>query len=723
MEFDYPDYTPGHDVPPFYAWVQRTLPAVYDDGLSYQEMFGKVIYLINSLIQSNNDNTSATNTFIAFLKNFFDNLDVDQEISDKLDQMAESGQLQELVEGIFTELKTDMSNLEKWAQSKLSLKVDKGGNEQITWGMLAQSVKEQITGGSAAVVGTDAVNTTNIVNKAVTNPKLSDTFFDNETLIGTGTDMNTVKRNGTYPSSGATNAPADGLGILTVQTANSAGNVRVVQTFQNLTTPNMTLWERYSLNDGLTWSDWVALPGIAHYQISNDANECENGLFVIPNTGSNLPAKQLTMLFSAKSVLNSVVRTMQMAFTNGAVFTRRNINGTWDAWMQAGSNTASAEVRDIDSTESGGFLGSGIYAFNICVGNENLKRVTQFQIPSTAGDKSVYIRLNTGSWSDRIPINSYFSNMTGPTGSLNDYADGLFLSINNDDRPMNATNYGLVETKTVSVLSNIRKVQTYADPISGIVHTRTNNNGVWSDWSDSAGGGDYFSTMKVCVAGDSIFGLNQTATGVVGYLSSNVKPADYLNIALGGTRMVARGEENFKYYDGQSIIDALVSGDFTNQEAHLSDEGVPSYFAESITRMKGLDLSGYDLFVFNWGTNDWTASVDINTYKSTMLESIAKLQAKYPNLAVIAVGCAMRFIDDNGTVKDSETYEYNSQPLSAFNSAKLESSEALHIPCIDVYDIGINIDNYTAYFDGTDYTHQNEKGRFLLARKIGKELF
>lgn len=52
-------------------------------------------------------------------------------------------------------------------------KVDKGGNEQVTLGMLSKEVKTSMTGGSVAVVGKNAVNTANIVNKAVTVGKAS----------------------------------------------------------------------------------------------------------------------------------------------------------------------------------------------------------------------------------------------------------------------------------------------------------------------------------------------------------------------------------------------------------------------------------------------------------------------------------------------------------------------------------------------------------------------
>lgn len=55
-------------------------------------------------------------------------------------------------------------------------KLDKNSNESITYAMLAQDVKEQMTGGNTAVVGTNSVNTTNIVDGSITQSKLSETL-------------------------------------------------------------------------------------------------------------------------------------------------------------------------------------------------------------------------------------------------------------------------------------------------------------------------------------------------------------------------------------------------------------------------------------------------------------------------------------------------------------------------------------------------------------------
>lgn len=53
-------------------------------------------------------------------------------------------------------------------------KVDKNGAAQVTWAMLAQDAREQITGSKVAVVGNNAVSSANIVNGSVTDEKLDE---------------------------------------------------------------------------------------------------------------------------------------------------------------------------------------------------------------------------------------------------------------------------------------------------------------------------------------------------------------------------------------------------------------------------------------------------------------------------------------------------------------------------------------------------------------------
>lgn len=74
--------------------------------------------------------------------------------------------------------KTALANTNQQVSGLASNKVDKGGNEQVTLGMLSQDVKTAMTGGSVAVVGENAINTSNIINRSITTKKLNEEVVD-----------------------------------------------------------------------------------------------------------------------------------------------------------------------------------------------------------------------------------------------------------------------------------------------------------------------------------------------------------------------------------------------------------------------------------------------------------------------------------------------------------------------------------------------------------------
>lgn len=133
------------DLPPFKFWCQQTLPAVYDDSLSYYDLLCKVVELLNTTMAAQNtlseQVTNEINTFESglteqqeqfeqkitaqqnkyesdltaawsgyqnslnaqwkqmqdWINHYFDNLDVQTEINNKLDEMAQSGSLSTLL--------------------------------------------------------------------------------------------------------------------------------------------------------------------------------------------------------------------------------------------------------------------------------------------------------------------------------------------------------------------------------------------------------------------------------------------------------------------------------------------------------------------------------------------------------------------------------------------------------------------------------------------------
>lgn len=84
----------------FRFWCQHVLPLVYDDSLSYYELLCKVVTYLNDVISNVDalyDSTvgllEAFNELQHFVEDYFENLDVQEEINNKLDEMAADGSL------------------------------------------------------------------------------------------------------------------------------------------------------------------------------------------------------------------------------------------------------------------------------------------------------------------------------------------------------------------------------------------------------------------------------------------------------------------------------------------------------------------------------------------------------------------------------------------------------------------------------------------------------
>ena len=89
---------------PFRFWCQTALPLIYDDSLSYYELLNKMVVYLNNVIsdvgnmESNiNALLSAYNQLQNYVNTYFDNLDVQEEINNKLDAMALDGSLLEVI--------------------------------------------------------------------------------------------------------------------------------------------------------------------------------------------------------------------------------------------------------------------------------------------------------------------------------------------------------------------------------------------------------------------------------------------------------------------------------------------------------------------------------------------------------------------------------------------------------------------------------------------------
>lgn len=126
--------------------------SVYDEeALTALELTARTAAKVNEAVELVNENEKE----VANAKEYM-TTNLPDFAADEIDKLYKSGELETLL-----------------VKATNSGKVDKGGNEQITYKMLAQDVKQAITGDNTAVVGVDAVNTSNIVDNSVNEDKLA----------------------------------------------------------------------------------------------------------------------------------------------------------------------------------------------------------------------------------------------------------------------------------------------------------------------------------------------------------------------------------------------------------------------------------------------------------------------------------------------------------------------------------------------------------------------
>lgn len=98
------------DLQPFQAWVQQSLPAVYDDSLSYTDLLAKMLAYLNNLVANNNTLSTDVTNAINYINNFFESTDFQDKVDDKLNRMASDGSLSRLIQPLFDAYKTQIDD-------------------------------------------------------------------------------------------------------------------------------------------------------------------------------------------------------------------------------------------------------------------------------------------------------------------------------------------------------------------------------------------------------------------------------------------------------------------------------------------------------------------------------------------------------------------------------------------------------------------------------------
>lgn len=113
------------NIPPFLRYCSAIIPTAFDDSLSYYEALCALYkYLQDNIVNVINNNATVTQYYIdlvkelkSYVENYFANLDVQEEINNKLDEMAEDGTL---INTIYNYLPSDVLSFKNLSRVQFS---------------------------------------------------------------------------------------------------------------------------------------------------------------------------------------------------------------------------------------------------------------------------------------------------------------------------------------------------------------------------------------------------------------------------------------------------------------------------------------------------------------------------------------------------------------------------------------------------------------------------
>ncbi len=236
--------------------------------------------------------------------------------------------------------------------------------------------------------------------------------------------------------------------------------------------------------------------------------------------------------------------------------------------------------------------------------------------------------------------------------------------------------------------------------------------------------------------GDSIFG-NKRPPNDISTAIATATGATVYNCGFGGCRM-ANHNTNWDAFSMYRLAYAIANNDFSLQDAVdvSSVSGMPSYFSESRDLLKAIDFNKVDIITIAYGTNDFTANIDLDsesdkydcsTYAGALRYSIEQLLGAYPHLKIFVCGQAYRFWMDseNNFTEDSDSkLNSDGNKLTDFVAKTKDVSNEYKVKFIDnYYELGFNKCNRSHWFPDNDGTHPNIGGNRLMAEHIVSNLF
>lgn len=239
---------------------------------------------------------------------------------------------------------------------------------------------------------------------------------------------------------------------------------------------------------------------------------------------------------------------------------------------------------------------------------------------------------------------------------------------------------------------------------------------------------------KVCVCfGDSVTGFMAPPNDYPSVLAQLTGMTVY-NVGFGGCRMSdTHPYEAYKRFGMCALVDAIVSGDWTEQDQYVDQIEAETFPQLHLTTLKRIDWNGVDFVTIFYGGNDAGNDVaigtvgnsDKQTFVGALKYSVEKLLTAYPHLKILVLTQIFRYWMSDSKDSDEMVFTMGGQSYHYYDwgDEEIKAAQLLKVPVVDMYrTLGINSITRTLYLRASDQTHPSAEGNRLIAGKIAGKL-
>ena len=697
------DFTPQigdyKSLQPFRYWCQKVLPLVYDNSLSYYELLCKVVDYLNKTMEDvetlHGDVTNLHAAYVelqSYVNNYFSTLDVQEEINNKLNQMASDGTLSNLLKplilsklpALIVDNVSDMTDINRTYIFKSNSHIYQY-NTNTGW---------YDTG---IVYGETIGNVVTYLGSASSN-----------------VDINEIEPQSVYIISDVSIAgiPEENTGFIYTYGESEQSRQQFYVVFYS----GATYYRKRNVNK--EWTNWIfasaTYAGILYS--GSDLNDVpiQSIYLVSENAASNTPVSDSGFVYTIGEDGGSTEQ-LYIRFSDGRTWYRqRNVNGDWGSWA---SNDVRYEGVLPNNTDLNNVPIQSIYlvsenaASNTPVSDSGFV----YTIGEDGGStEQLYIRFSDGrTWYRQRNVNgdwySWGSNDVRYDGILpqganlnNTIEQSIYLCV----EPLNyinipAKNSGFLYT----IGTTTNAMQLYIELYTGKTHFRRRNYlGDWDRWLENTNinvGNNYAHMYSI---GNSILTGSVWLNGMYDHLSPYGN-APYSVIA----NAISIPEEN--------VTHKLVSGTgliYNNGEGSFLDN------------IKKVDLKPYDVLLTHFYTEDMNAEFNIGNIDSTagdgtlagaVMELLNYIKTSNSICQLIMVSVVPVSTTIYGDNVFTGTYP-NGSSIKELDALMKELANKYHFTYIDWQDLNISY-NYHDYTDGLNVHANNENTYRVMGAYLG----